>query len=130
MGVTASHPHLRGQEVTTKAPLVKIDSQPAKTEDDLPDGPGAVRFPTAIPQPVQEHTQDAVIESDTQTERGGHYVLDGNVVLTYGNRSIRADHVEYDANTGELTATGHLLATGGANSERITASHGTANLKQ
>ncbi|MEO6803660.1 MAG: LPS assembly protein LptD [Granulicella sp.] len=96
---------------------------------ELPEAPGATRFPVAVPVPVKEGGQDAVIESDTQTEKGGHYVLDGNVVLTYGDRTVRADHVEYDANSGDLTATGHLVATGGANSERIMASHGTANLK-
>jgi len=126
----ASHPHLLGQEVTSQAPPVKITSLPLDSGTDLPDEPGATRFPTAVPLPVKDDGQSAVIESDTQTEKSGHFVLDGNVVVTYGDRTVKADHVEYDSNTGDLTATGHLVVTGGPNSERITASHGTANLKQ
>jgi len=136
MAVAASHPHLLGQEVTSQAPPVKIVSLPlnASATDaaptDLLDEPGATRFPTAVPLPVKDDSESAIIESDTQTEKSGYFVLDGNVVVTYGDRTVKADHVEYDSNTGDLTATGHLLVTGGLNSERITASHGTANLKQ
>ena len=126
----ASHPHLLGQEVTSQAPPVKITSLPLDAGTDLPDEPGATRFPTGVPLPVKDDGQSAVIESDTQTEKSGHFVLDGNVVVTYGDRTVKADHVEYDSNTGDLTATGRLVVTGGPNSERITASHGTANLKQ
>src|SRR5882757_279495 len=136
MAVAASHPHLLGQEVTSQAPPVKIVSLPLNanatdaTSTDLLDEPGATRFPTAVPLPVKDDSESAIIESDTQTEKSGYFVLDGNVVVTYGDRTVKADHVEYDSDTGDLTATGHLLVTGGLNSERITASHGTANLNQ
>ncbi len=69
------------------------------------------------------------IDSDTQSERDKVAVLDGAVDIHYGDRRLQADHVEYDANTGDVTATGHLLVTGGPNGERIEASHGTLNLR-
>ena len=56
-------------------------------------------------------------------------VLDGEVEITYGNRVITADHIEYDTDSDEVTATGHLLIRGGENNERIEASHGIFNTK-
>ncbi|NYF78818.1 LPS-assembly protein LptD [Granulicella arctica] len=129
--IAASHPHLAAQEVTTQAPpAAAVSASGGEAADTLPDGPDAQRFPTAVPLPAKDDGQNAVIESDTQTERNGRYTLDGNVVITYGDRVLHADHIEYDENSGDLTATGHLLATGGENDERIHASHGTANLKE
>ncbi len=93
-------------------------------------GGAAGAYPTAK---LIEDEADGVlltIESDgPQAKSGSHYVLDGNVVVTYGERRVEADHIEFDTETGELTATGHLRATGGANHEVITASHGTLNVK-
>jgi LPS-assembly protein len=65
----------------------------------------------------------------TQTYREGIYDLDENVVITYKDREVRADHIMYDSNNGEMVATGHLVLTGGAAQEVIHARHGTYNLK-
>jgi len=118
MVLGASHPHLAAQEVTTKATL----------SAGLPDGPGAVRYPQAEVLPPVDDTTPVGIESDTQSKFGSRYVLDGNVVVTFRDRTVQADHIEYDSDTGDLTATGHLKAVGGANHETITASHGSMNL--
>jgi LPS-assembly protein len=115
----ASHPHLLAQQVTTQA-------TPAAS---LPNAPGLVRYPAAEVVPA-DNTTDVSIEADTQSELGGKYVLDGDVVITYHDRILKADHVEYDSETGELKANGHLHVTGGPNHEDITASHGTMNLNQ
>lgn len=96
----------------------------------LPDSPAAARYPEAIVIPDEENTATVVLESDTQSKAGTRYVLDGHVVITYGNRTVEADHIEYDSATGELDATGHLHASGGANDESISASHGTLNLQK
>jgi LPS-assembly protein len=116
----ASHPHLVAQEVTPKA----------TTEVNLPDEPGAQRYPTAEVVPPADDTTLVEIESDTESRTGSLYVLDGNVVIKYRDRVIEADHIEYDKETGELTATGHLHASGGRNHEDIRASHGTMNLAE
>ncbi len=116
---TASHPHLLAQQVTTEAP----------PPGELPDGPGAVRYPEAEVVPSEDETTKVVIESDTQSKVGNRYILDGGVVVTYRDRVVNADHIEYDIESGELTATGHLKSTGGVNHEIISATHGTMNLK-
>ncbi|MEI9978758.1 MAG: LPS assembly protein LptD [Edaphobacter sp.] len=114
----ASHPHLAAQEVTLKA----------TAHESLPDEPGAQRYPTAEVIPPADDTTAVDIESDTQSKVGSVYVLDGDVVIKYRDRVIGADHIEYDTETGDLTATGHLHASGGKNHEDIRASHGTMNL--
>jgi LPS-assembly protein len=68
------------------------------------------------------------MESATQSKSGSVYVLDRDVVITYGDRQIQADHVEYDSDSGDVTAAGHLKVTGGPNHEVISASHGTLNI--
>ncbi len=131
MGFAASHPDLAGQQLTSEAPAGKILSPPAATgAKDLPENPDVTHFPIATPVPVGDDGQNAYIVATTQSERDGHYTLDGDVEVKYGDRTMRADHIEYDTRSGDLTATGHVEATGGGNSEHIVASHGTANLKQ
>ncbi len=107
------------QEVTSQAPPTA-----------LPDAPDKDALPVAkiLPQPGE--TETLVIESDgPQSKVGSRLTLDGNVVLKYRGYTVEADHIEYDTNTEDLTATGHLRATGGVSHEVITASHGTLNLK-
>ena len=141
------HPHLWAQELTTQAPPasssrkgaggasgegLSSDGTPLGTSVDLPDAPldpNAAGYPVARLVQAKEEASDVTILADTQTTRGGHFTLDGSVVVTYGERTVQADHIEYDRTTGELEATGHLIATGGSNSERIEASHGSFNLK-
>ena len=90
--------------------------------------------PTILPTRTQKpetpppNPDSPVIESATQTYRDGVFTLDGNVVITSGLRRVEADHIEYHSDSGELTATGHLLVSGGENDERMTASRGTYNL--
>ncbi|HEY6375441.1 MAG TPA: LPS assembly protein LptD, partial [Edaphobacter sp.] len=125
--IAASHPQLGAQEVSNQAtPAVGAAAA-------LPDGPDAAqlqaKFPEAVMLPPAEDTTTLVAEADTQSRIGNRLVLDGNVVVTFRDRRVEADHIEYDEPTGELTATGHLKATGGANNEIITASHGAMNLR-
>ena len=93
----------------------------------MPDAPD---FPTAIAVPPAQNPDLVHLESaGPQSYHGGVYTLDEEVVITYKDRRIAADHIEYDSNTGELTLSGHVLASGGRNDEKISASHGTYNLK-
>ena len=126
----ASHPHLFAQKITTQAPPANL---PTST---LPDAPGtastATQYPTAQPLLPPVSPNSPVIESATQTYANGIYTLDGDVLITwpaYEARRIQADHIEYDTNSGDITATGHLLLVGGVNSERIQADHGTFNIR-
>jgi LPS-assembly protein len=126
--IAASHPQLGAQEVTSEAtPVVSAAVTDAVA---LPDRPSTAKYPEAIVIPQTDDTETVVMESDTQSKTGNRYILDGNVVITYGDRRVEADHIEYDSATGELDATGHLKATGGANHEFISASHGTIDLNR
>ncbi len=69
------------------------------------------------------------IQSVEQTYKAGVFTLDQHVVITYKDRRVTADHIEYDSDSADLTLTGHVVVIGGANDERIAASHGTYNLK-
>lgn len=122
----ASHPHLGAQEVTTQA--TPAEAAPSADSTSLPDEPGSAQYPVAKVLPAPDDTTAVDLESDTQSKRGSVYILDGDVVIHYRDRTVQADHIEYDTDTGELTATGHLHASGGRNHEDITASHGTMNL--
>lgn len=71
------------------------------------------------------------VHIDSQSESmlaSGVKVLDGNVVIVYGDRTLKADHIEYDSKTGDVTLTGHVVATAGETDERIEASHGRVNI--
>jgi LPS-assembly protein len=118
MVLAGSHPQVQAQEVTSEAPPVV----------QVPDAPGAERYSDAVVLPGTDDTVPVVIESDTQAKTGSKYTLDGDVVITYLGHTVQADHIEYDSDSGELTARGHLRATGGVNHEIITASHGTMNV--
>jgi LPS-assembly protein len=123
--IAASHPHLAAQEVTTQAP------PQASVSSGLPDTPGEVRYPEAeVVPPVDDRTTVVIESNGPQTKTGSVYTLDDDVKITYRDRIVRADHIEYDTDTGELVATGHLRVTGGPNDEDISASHGTMNLSK
>ena len=98
----------------------------------LPDAPGAPQYPDAVPLPPSDDQSTPIqletAEDGSQSIHGTVTVLDKDVVITYGDRTLRADHIEYDKATGDVTLTGHLVITGGDNSERIEASHGTFNI--
>jgi len=125
---------LAAQQVTTQAtPAAETQATPpAETQSpaSLPDEPGAARYPQAEVVPPADDSTAVEMESDTQSKLGSRYVLDGDVVITYHDRIIKADHIEFDQETGELTANGHLRVSGGPNHEDIQASHGTMNLNQ
>jgi LPS-assembly protein len=112
--------HLHAQDVTSQAPPAKA------VENPLPDAP---QYPAAHALLPPASPDSPVIESATQSYRAGVYTLDGAVVITDGNRRIEADHIEYDSNTSEVTATGHLVLTGGPNSEVLRADSGTFNIR-
>jgi LPS-assembly protein len=121
----ANHPQLTAQQVTTVAPPSGADAEA------LPNAPGVPQYPDAVPLPSEDQGSVAHIETapdGRQSFQGSVAILDKDVVITYGDHTLRADHIEFDKATGNVTMTGHLLVTGGENSERIEASHGTFNV--
>lgn len=122
-GIALSSAYLHAQAITTYAP----PASPAQTS--LPEDPSKTVYPAAITVHQQPAGETVVLESTTQSESNGVFLLDGAVTVTYRDRTLNADHIEYDSTTGNVTANGHLVVTGGANGERITAARGELNLK-
>jgi LPS-assembly protein len=117
-----NHTFLAAQALTTQAPPAPIPADPPQALPEAPD------YPLARALPAKSSPDEPDIQADTQTLLGGHLTLDGNVLITYGDRTLEADHVEYDRQTGNVEATGHLVVNGGPNQEHIAASHGILNL--
>lgn len=123
MGSTAIHAHLSAQQVTTVAPPAQTAAAP------LPDAQQVPPYPDAVPLPPGSKL--AHIDSDQpQKLVGSRYTADGNVQVTYGDRTLGADHVEYDRDTGEVILTGHVVVTEAENDVHIEASHGSFNLNE
>lgn len=78
---------------------------------------------------VTQAGEDVTISAKNQTKTKNLYALKGDVEIAYRDYTLRADEITYDADTGQITATGNLVGEGGPNDERITASHGEYNLK-
>src|SRR5580698_8916599 len=88
-GLPANYAHLAAQEVTTVAP--------PSAAADLPDAPGLPPYPDAVPLPPADQGAPIRIESKGPEKiTGSLYTLDDDVVITYGDRTLRADHIEYD----------------------------------
>jgi LPS-assembly protein len=127
----ANPAHLTAQQVTTVAPPPATkptpSTEPAATPlPDAPDAPDTPAYPDAVP--VQPPGTDVHIESDTQSVAAGLDILDGKVILTYRDRTLQADHIEYNSDTGDATLTGHVSVTKADTDEHIAASHGTFNI--
>lgn len=48
------------------------------------------------------------LEAREQRREGNLFVADGDVTIQYANIRFRADHVQYNASTSEVTARGHI----------------------
>jgi LPS-assembly protein len=130
----ANRAHLAAQQVTTVAPPLETvqnaAAPPGAPAAGAPSNPSsAPQYPDAVPipwpgTPVQfETAPDGV-----QSHAGSISTLDRGAVVTFRDRVLQADHIEFDSDTGDVTLTGHVLVTGGENDERIQASHATFNI--
>jgi len=126
--VTANLAHLAAQQVTTVAPPPDtVQNAGVQAEQPNPDASPASQYPDAAL--IQQPGTPVSIASDTQsTSPAGIDILDGNAVIIFRDRTLQADHIEFNSDTGDVTLTGHMLVTGGDNDERIHASHGTFNI--
>jgi LPS-assembly protein len=135
----ANRAHLSAQQVTTVAPPAATpQSQSAAGQngpdrapaEPLPDAPGAAEYPDAVAIPAASTpVKIQTAEDGTESYAGTVFTLDRGVVITYRDRVLKADHVEYDQATGDATMTGHVVFTSDESDERIEASHGMINLR-
>ncbi len=127
--LAAGHQHLRAQGVTIEEP--PASSVPHQDQQALPSAPQVdlSTIPHAYVLPSGKAEPTATLESDLQSKHGHLASATGNVVLTFGDHVLRADTLTYDDETGDVTADGHVVLTGGLNDEHIEATHGTYNLR-
>jgi LPS-assembly protein len=132
----AGNTYLAAQQMTTQAPPTQaiataLPDDPSHVSSHVSSqAPGQTAYPTArIVTPPQDPDPVDIFSTGPQTYQGGVYVLDKDVVITYKDRRVQADHIEYDTNTGDLTLSGRVVVTKQATQERIAASHGTYNLR-
>lgn len=132
--LAACVPALGGQQVSNPAPLAEpgaagsAQAIPVPHSAPLPDAPGASKYPDAQLLLEPDTSPHAQIAADSSTEASGHLVLDGHVRIVFKGRTLTADHIEFDKDTGQATLQGHVVITGGNNDERIEASHASMNI--
>ncbi len=122
-----------GRALPEQAPALAVGTGLSSSTADaasLPDDPAfpQAAYPIAEPLP-SGNAEHVAIDALKQSRSGGHVVLDGSVVMTYGAYRVEADHVDYDEATGVLEATGHLRMHGSKASELVMASRGSMNLR-
>ena len=111
-------------------PILHAQAEPARVLPAAPD-PAAqdtATLPRATPLPVRP-TAPISWDADRQSRHDDTYMLEGNVVVHYGDHTLYADTITYDADTHEMTVDGHVKLIGGVNDEHLEASHGTYNVK-
>ncbi len=74
-------------------------------------------------------TEEATIRAREQEKVGQVYKLSGDVEIYFRNFVFRADQMEFNRDTGDINATGHIVLDGGPHDEHITATSATYNIK-
>ncbi len=129
--ILSGHPPLVAQVVTPPTPRSQPGSGTGTAEPSsgaLPDLDRDDSIPFAVPLKAED-TDHISAESDLQAVQDGVYLLSGDVVIHFRNRTIYADSVQLNKATGVVVAQGHLRITSADNNESIQASHGTYNLR-
>ena len=104
-------------------------STPAPASRSLPDVPDADELPRLEPVPGPGKTLIPVhIAANTQRKDGSVYTLLGDVEIRYKEYVLHADKMNYNEDTGEARAEGHVELDGGPADEHILADHATMNL--
>jgi LPS-assembly protein len=104
-------------------------SAPASASAALPDVPDADELPRLEPVPGSGKALVPVhIAANTQRKDGPVYTLLGDVEVRYKDYVVHAARMNYNEDTGEARAEGHVELDGGPADEHILADHATLNL--
>jgi LPS-assembly protein len=107
-------------------PAAAFAAAPAAGEQETPP---ATASPAASVTNLSEQGEPVTIQAREQEKSGDLYTLRGDVEIDFRNLVLHGDLVTYNAQTGDVTATGHLVLDGGPHDEHIEASHGTYNVR-
>jgi LPS-assembly protein len=111
------------------AEQMQSSSVPGSASGSLPDVPDADELPRLEPVPGTGKTLIPVrIAANTQRKDGTVYTLLGDVEIRYNDYVLHADKMNYNEDTGEARAEGHVELDGGPADEHILADHATMNL--
>ena len=114
---------------SSSAPVSASASTPGSADGALPDVPDADEIPRLEPVPGPGKKMVPVhIAANTQRKDGPVYTLLGDVEVHYKDYVIHADRMNYNEDTGEARAEGHVELDGGPADEHILAEHATMNL--
>jgi LPS-assembly protein len=92
-------------------------SEKPESQSSLPSAPSSVR------------EQDVTIRALHQEKDGAVYKLRGEAEIHYGAYILHADSVDYNSDSGESIADGHVVLDGGPNDEHVEATHATYNVR-
>ena len=92
-------------------------SEHAGAQPSLPSAPSAIR------------EQEVTIRALQQEKDGAVFKLRGQAEIHYGTYILYADSVDYNSDTGEAIADGHVVLDGGPNDEHVEATHATYNVR-
>jgi LPS-assembly protein len=73
--------------------------------------------------------EDVTIRALQQEKDGIIFKLRGQAEIHYGTYILYADSVDYNSDTGDATAVGHVVLDGGPNDEHVEATQGTYNIR-
>jgi LPS-assembly protein len=91
------------------------------------DLPAAQSSLPSAPSTVRE--EDVTIRALQQEKDGVVYKLRGQAEIHYGTYILYADSVDYNSETGDSVADGHVVLNGGPNDEHVEANHATYNIR-
>ncbi|MGD0840796.1 MAG: LPS assembly protein LptD [Candidatus Acidiferrales bacterium] len=83
----------------------------------------------ADPAQVRVATGDRIaqLQADQQSKRGNVFIADGHVEIDYGEVVLHADHAEFNSDTDDIVARGHVTLD--RPNQHIESDSGTYNLK-
>ena len=93
----------------------------------------AVEQDSANPRPpanVVLNRDEVLIRADEQEKSQDIYKVRGNVEIRFRTSVIHCDRATYDATTGIVIATGHVVYDGGTHSEHLVGTHATYDVSR
>jgi len=73
--------------------------------------------------------EPVTLKAKEQEKKGDLYYLHGEAEIDFRDYILRADEIAYDAQSTEVTATGHVTLDGGAHDDHVKASDGHYNMR-
>jgi LPS-assembly protein len=114
--------------LVTRQLLSETDPPPSSITQNGQENAGVSTNTVCSAQAALQDADSATICADSQEKSGNTYKLRGNAEIHYRRYVLQADELTYNAETGEVTATGHFRLDGGPNDDHVKASHGTYNV--